>query len=123
MLKSMLEKELLDYVAMDIKADLATYSKAAGVTVDTAAIERSIDLLRNSGIEYEFRTTVVPQFYNETIAENIGQLIEGGSKYYLQEFVPKNTLDPTFEEVEPYLPSTFEKFAKILRPYIQTEVR
>ncbi len=123
MLRNLLDQELLDYVSMDIKSDLEAYSEAAGVEVDTAVIEESIDILKSSDIAYEFRTTVVPPFYNATIAENIGKLINNARKYYLQQFVPKNTLDPKFEEIAPYPPHVLQQFAEILQPYVDTEVR
>jgi pyruvate formate lyase activating enzyme len=123
LLEELLSLKLLDYVSMDIKADLENYSKAIGVEIDTDIIKESIYTLKNSKIDYEFRTTVVPPFFNYEIARNIGELIKGSKKYYLQQYVPKNTLDPKFENIKPYPREVLERFAEILKPYVKTTIR
>ncbi|MDD3711856.1 MAG: anaerobic ribonucleoside-triphosphate reductase activating protein, partial [Patescibacteria group bacterium] len=62
MIRSLLDKKLIDYIAMDLKApiDKKSYSLAVGVDLDTLAISESVKLIKESGIDYEFRTTVVP---------------------------------------------------------------
>jgi len=94
----LLEKILpmLDYVAMDIKADKENYSKAAGKDVDIDKIEKSIALLQKHAKDYEFRTTVVPKYFNEETAKKIGQWLAGSRRYALQAFRPQATLDPEF---------------------------
>jgi len=123
LLEELLNLKLLDYVSMDIKADLENYSKTIGVEIDTDIIKESIYTLKNSKIDYEFRTTVVPPFFNDEIARNIGELIKGSKNYYLQQYVPKNTLDPKFENIKPYPREILEKFVEILKPYVKTRIR
>ena len=123
LLEELLNLKLLDYVSMDIKADLENYSKTIGVEIDTDIIKESIYTLKNSKIDYEFRTTVVPPFFNDEIARNIGELIKGSKNYYLQQYVPKNTLDPKFENIIPYPRKTLERFVEILEPYVKTRTR
>lgn len=61
-LKELLQKGMLDYVAMDIKNSLGKYALTAGCReLDTAPVEESVRLIRESGTEYEFRTTVVKE--------------------------------------------------------------
>ena len=91
-LKSLLEAGLLDYVAMDIKNCFEKYSLTAGVEVDTAKIDASIDLLMHSGIEYEFRTTVVREYHTEEDIEKIARWIQGAKRFFLQHFVDSGNL-------------------------------
>ncbi len=58
MLKELIDNRLIDFVAMDIKAQFSRYNELAGVKVDLAKIKESINLIKNSGLEHEFRTTV-----------------------------------------------------------------
>lgn len=84
-LKKLLENKLLDYIAMDIKAPLAKYAIVAGVEIDLNRIQESIKLVRQSGLEYEFRTTIAPGLTAQDILD-IVPLIEGADNYYLQVF-------------------------------------
>jgi len=123
LLEELLSLKLLDYVAMDIKAGLEDYPKVVRTYVDTDKIKESIYLLKNSSIDYEFRTTVVPPFYNDKTAKKIGELIKGAKKYYLQQYIPRNTLDPEFMKIKPYPKKILMKFVEILSQYIRTEIR
>lgn len=88
-LGNLINKDLLDYVAMDIKAPSHKYDIMAGVSVDNYAIHSSIDILLNSHIDYEFRTTVVPQLGQEDILD-IAQWIRGAKRYVLQQYRKPN---------------------------------
>ncbi len=74
---------LLDYVAMDIKAPTEKYDAVCGVRVDQCAIYNSIMLLMDGRVDYEFRTTIVPQLNREDILA-IGNRIRGARAYVLQ---------------------------------------
>lgn len=84
-LEALLEEGLLDYVAMDLKAPIAKYEAVCGIPVDHNAINESIDLIMASGIEYEFRTTVVPQLTHADVLA-IARRIAGARQYVLQQF-------------------------------------
>ena len=87
-LKELLDEGLVDYVAMDIKHDKDHYSFITGFKkFDYDSVKMSIKLLESSNIEYEFRTTIVKEFHDLKSIENICQLINKKSKYYLQNFV------------------------------------
>ncbi len=86
-LKAVLDNGLADMIAMDIKSDLNGYREITGLSdVDTEKIARSAEILMNSDTDYEFRTTVVKEYYNEKTAENIAEWLRGAEKYYLQKF-------------------------------------
>jgi pyruvate formate lyase activating enzyme len=117
MLNELLNKNLLDYVAMDVKAPLTVekYSKAIGVNAEKLLenVKESISLLMNSSIEYEFRTTVVPTLHDSYDIKQICQSLKGCKKYVLQKFdvnIGQTVLDPTFttktitnDEIESFL--------------------
>lgn len=95
-LREFLKLGLLDYVAMDVKAPPFKYEKAAGVPVDVRAIEKSVILLKSSGVEHEFRTTVAPSLLSVSDVEAIGQWLSGSARYVLQPCWPGINLDPSF---------------------------
>lgn len=86
-LQRIISEELVDYVAMDIKADEEHYEAVTGVTIDFKTIEQSIDLIKNSGINYEFRTTILKELHSKTIMKNILSLIDGAEKYVMQQYI------------------------------------
>ena len=86
-LRDLLNRELLDYIAMDIKACRENYATAAGFPgLDVTKIEESVEIIKNSGIPYEFRTTVVNGIHTVEEFEEIGKWIAGSRAYYLQAF-------------------------------------
>ena len=109
----------VDYVAMDVKAPLDKYDLLAGVPVDIERVERSIDLLLDGAVAYEFRTTVVPGALAEADIVRIAQRIAGARAYYLQQFVAHNTLDPDMLALEPYLPERVRSMADLARPWVR----
>lgn len=97
-LKDLLDNKLLDYVAMDIKASLDKYDQVAGVKVELDKIQQSVHLLKESKIEYEFRTTVFSLLTREDFLE-IGQWLTKGQRYFLQPIrTEMELLDPKFSE-------------------------
>lgn len=121
----MLEKVLpdLDYVAMDIKAPLEKYSQIVNVDVDTLKILKSIEVLKNGGVDYEFRTTVLKSQLSFEDFEKIGQLIQGAPRYYLQRFEASKILDKSLENEKTYSTEEFERIIDILKSYVKAEVR
>ncbi|MDD2745676.1 MAG: anaerobic ribonucleoside-triphosphate reductase activating protein [Candidatus Gracilibacteria bacterium] len=96
MLQTMLVQQLVDYVAMDIKAPIERYTSLVGVSHDTNAYRESIRLLLTSDIDYEFRSTVIQGWHTEVDIREMAQDIAGAKKYFLQNYRPNQTLDPNF---------------------------
>ena len=103
MLKELMKRKLLDYVAMDIKAPLTTekYSKAIGVDAEQLLekVKESIGILLHSSIDYEFRTTVVPTIHDVCDVKQICRSLKECKKYVLQKFdvsIGKTVIDPDF---------------------------
>ena len=85
-LKQLIEEGLIDYVAMDIKNDFLNYDKTAGICTNIDNIKKSIEIIENSNIEYEFRTTIVKQFHDVGKLEKIIQYIGPNARYYIQNY-------------------------------------
>lgn len=87
-LQQALDRGLVDYVAMDIKNCLDKYPQTAGLgSIDTESIKKSIDIIKESGIDYEFRTTVTKELHTPQDFVKIGELIRGAKRYYIQNFL------------------------------------
>lgn len=104
MLKILFEKKLVDYVSMDVKTSLAEYPKLVGGGVKVENIKESIELLKASGIPYEFRTTLVQEVHTEEVLKDMAELLSGAERYYLQTFRPGHTLNPVFAAYHPFSP-------------------
>ncbi len=109
---------LVDYLAMDVKAPLEKYRRIVDYGVDLNKIKQSIALIMNSGSEYEFRTTVVKSQLNKDDILKIGQLIKGAKLYILQKFVPGKVLKPHLFKQETYSDDEFEDFKNSLSDYV-----
>lgn len=86
MLQKLMNENLVDYVAMDIKAPVAGYDKVCGVNVDIEKIKQSVDLLKSGETMYEFRTTIVKELHTEADILEIGKWLSGAENYYLQSY-------------------------------------
>ena len=120
-LERLISENLLDYIAMDVKAPLnKKYSDTAGVDVNLDNIRRSIDIIQSSGIDYEFRTTIVPIFLSEDDVHSIISELSGSKKYALQQFRPDYTLDPALSELKPYSSEVIMSLADVAQKTIKT---
>ena len=102
MLERLIKEGLVNYVAMDIKAPLRSYSQTVARPVDIEAIQKSIDILRSSPVDYEFRTTLIKSLVSPEDIEEIGKEIQGAKRYYLQRFIPTKLLNPQFRRKTTY---------------------
>ena len=119
-LEQLFQKQLLDYVAMDIKSPLnETYSEVTGVDVDLDAIRQSISLLMVGDVPYEFRTTVCPTQLSDEEIEGLATAVRGAQALYLQPFRPVNCLDRSFESLKPYNPDRMRELCNIAAQYVQ----
>lgn len=120
-LENLIQRGLIDCVAMDIKAPLREekYRVVAGGSCDLSDIRRSINLIMESGIEYEFRTTVCPAFLDGLDITEIARSIAGSKRYILQAFRPNNCLDSRLIDVEPYSEDEIKDFAQGARRFVK----
>ena len=116
-LKDLIDSNLLDYVAMDIKNSEEKYPLTCGVkSINMDKIKESIHILMSSGIPYEFRTTLVDEFHKEEDMAGIAKLIKGSRILYLQKFVEREgCIQKGLHEVDEERAKTFKK---LLSKYI-----
>ncbi len=125
-LKHLIDEELIDYVAMDIKAPRGKYREIVGRKINIGDIEKSIATLKENKIDYEFRTTVVPGLLDKEDILMIVRWIQsipptGMSvpKYFLQTFLPEKTVDPKFEKIKPYSQEYLLEIQKAVSPFFE----
>jgi len=148
-LKALLEEGILDYVSMDIKNAPEKYLTTIGIPAEprgsddftdncdahknipgfnnliTDSVRQSAELLMQSSIPYEFRTTVVRELHSEKDLLTIGKWLNGARAYYLQSFRDSETLvGADFGQFHAYEPEQMRAFRDMLKPYFETvEVR
>lgn len=85
--KELLDKGLLDYVAMDVKNSPEKYAQTVGLdSVDISSISKSIELIKTSGVAHEFRTTLIKEFHSASDIEKIADWISGADAYFMQKY-------------------------------------
>ncbi len=117
--KSLVGAGLVDYIAMDIKGPIASYDRWCGCSVDKTKIRESIDFIVEGRVDYEFRMTLVPFLHREQDALQAAVEIGPARRFFLQDFVPRETLNEKYESVHPYPPEKMrtirEKVAGIIQ--------
>ena len=106
----------VDYVALDVKTSLEKYALLGAK--DLTGFLRTIEILKQGTVDYEFRCTVVPGFVTEEDIPKMGELVKGGKRFAFQQFVPGDTLDKSFNNVEPYTEDVISKFAEKMKRYV-----
>jgi len=122
MLKDLIQARLVDYIAMDIKTsdDNEIYKEIMGESVNIDHVKESVELLKKSNVDFEFRTTVVNNIHQKEDFVKISKWIGGDNvKYYLQNFRPEKTIDPNFENVKPVSKEFLEEIAKEISPHFK----
>lgn len=124
MLEGLIKEGLVDYIAMDVKGPKERYDEICGVKVNIKLIEMSIELIRGSGLEYEFRTTAVPGLIGTEDIRKVGEWLKGAKRYYIQQFFPRKTLDVAFENARPYKKEVLQEMLEAAKPFFEkVEIR
>jgi len=118
-LDDFIKKDMVDYIAMDVKAPLEDYLKIMGWWVSPEKLKKSINLIMSSGIEYEFRTTVAKSITSMDDIRKIAQTIEGAENYYLQKFIPTKLIDSSLKKESPYSDEHLNKIAEEMKRYVK----
>ena len=119
MLKELFDENLLDFVAMDINAPFNKYEQITRTNVNLKKIKKSIDLIINGEVNYEFRTTVVKSQLSLEDFKQISELIKGAKKYYLQKFLPTKTLDEKMMRETSYTDEEFVEICNLLKNNVE----
>jgi len=121
-LEQLIKEKLVDWIAMDVKAPLERYKEVTRSGVREEDIRQCIEIVRTSGLEYMFRTTVVPGLVERKDIQKISELLSGSRIFQIQQFSPLNTVDSLYLEKKPYSLEEIQSFAELAKPYFQ-EVR
>ncbi len=125
LLEQLLQKQLIDYCAMDVKCPITDYDKVVQVWTNKKRLRKSVRLLLNSSIEYEFRTTLLPDMSSEKAILQIAQSIKGAKRYYLQQFRPTSTcIDEKYCSITPLSEEKILELKHLVEPFVEhVEVR
>ncbi len=118
-IQKLIERGLVDYIAMDLKADATTYNEITGVKVDMNRIIASLGLIRTSGIEYEFRTTLVREIHTTAVITEMERMVHGVKRWYWQEFRPHHVLNRALMGYHSY---TREELMDLARQFTKTSI-
>lgn len=117
-LDGLIRDGLVDYIAMDVKGPLPKYRLITGSHITAEAIARSIEIIKASGIAYEFRTTAVKSLLTPDDLIMIGKSLEKADRYVLNRFIAAQTLDHTFCREESYTEEDFRTIRPVLEKYV-----
>lgn len=118
-LEKMIQQGQVDYLAMDFKGSPERYSDITRTEVDFSNIQKSAILIMNSGLSYEFRTTVIPGLVTKSDIEKIGDNIQGAEKWFLQRFINHTPLlSEDFQNRQPFSDKEMEEMKRVAQHYV-----
>lgn len=119
-LESLVQSDLLDYIAMDVKGSLKSYSTIVGTQPNLKTIRQSISLIRGSGIKHEFRSTIVPKLHQKQDASDLAELVKGVEHFVLQAYSSGKT-NPSNNIGNPdHFQELFEYYCSRIEPMVQS---
>jgi pyruvate formate lyase activating enzyme len=124
-LSEMIDKKLVDFIALDYKTSQANYRKMKPQIENVVTkVKDSLDIIKKSNVKYEIRTTVVPNIHSIEEIKKIAKDLEGIDKYVIQNFVPTQTLDPSYQKLPSFSQKELKELKKICEKYIENvEIR
>jgi pyruvate formate lyase activating enzyme len=122
-LKKLIKHEVIDYISMDIKYPEGDYLTFTGENA-LNHVKQSINIIMNSNLDYEFRTTYVKGIHNVDSSKAIGKMINGAKQYYVQNFRAGKTINPTLSEQNSFTTKELNTLKKNIKPYVlNAEIR
>jgi pyruvate formate lyase activating enzyme len=117
-LNQLLQKNLLDYVSMDVKASKDNYHLVSGSDVNINNIDTSIHLIQKKAPDYEFKTTVIPPYHPKEEIIKIAEWLQGSKRYFLQQFrVTTPLLSADLTKTQPYSKDVMKDFCDTIKPF------
>lgn len=125
MLKDLIKSGNLDYVAMDIKGPISKYKLITNSNTNLNNIKRSIQMIIKSGIDHEFRSTILPFFHTKKDIQAMAEMIKGTKKYYLQKFITQDELvSPAFKTAKAFTDKEMKSLCAVAKKIVgHCEVR
>ncbi len=121
-LENLIKKGLLDYIAMDVKYPAEDYPIMTGIPDVIHKIKKSIKIIMNSGVDYEFRTTYVKGIHTFRSAKYIGQLIHGANLYYVQNFRDGKTITKGFDSSNSFTDKELKRIKREAGLYVKKTI-
>jgi len=123
-LKQLIKDKLIDFIAMDVKNVFEKYENTINSKISSDVIKESIKTVIRSGLEHEFRTTVLPILHKKEDIVKIAKSVAGANKYVIQQFVPtEKILDKNFSKEDRYSEKELEEIRKECNKHVKTEIR
>lgn len=114
--RNLINKGLLDYIAMDIKSSIDEYHRFINNKDLIPQIKESISLLKENEVDYEFRMTLMEEYHNEEIIKNVGELIQGSKRLFLQQFKDSDGVEN--KNLHPVDEGLANQYVEILSQYV-----
>ncbi|MEW5956034.1 MAG: anaerobic ribonucleoside-triphosphate reductase activating protein [Candidatus Micrarchaeota archaeon] len=121
-LTQLLKEGLVDYVALDLKAAPEDYPTVAKKNADAESVRKSAEAIKNSGVDYEFRTTVAHETLSPQQMHAMCEWIDGGKRLFIQKFRPGDCLDPAWNDKLPPTDQEVKQLVEAAEPFFE-EVR
>ncbi len=119
-LKELIDKKLVDYVAMDVKAPKNKYNQLTGTKTDISKIEKSIEIIKSDAPDYEFRTTFAPELLKKEDVIEIAKWLDGAKLFYLQQFKNETSmLSSKLDNVAPYSKEYLNETLNEIKPFFK----
>jgi pyruvate formate lyase activating enzyme len=118
-LDKIIQSKSVDYIAMDIKTSLDKYNQVIKSKIEKRKILDSIRLIMDSGLDYEFRTTIIKDLFEKDDFSKIGQLIKNARLYILQRFIPSKTLVDQSLDMQSCTDEELDCFKEIMEGFVQ----
>lgn len=120
----LLEQQLVDYFAIDIKTSLNRYNELHTMPVITEALSETVAILKQTSVEVEFRTTCIPHLVTEIEIDLMGELLQDASLWVLQQYVPLHAMVEEWQSFDVYRPEQLYALADRAGQYVrQVQVR
>jgi pyruvate formate lyase activating enzyme len=120
MLKNLMDRQLIDYIAMDIKAPYQKYEQVVGIKVDLQSVQNSVTLLIEGRVPYEFRTTLVPKYHSQEDIVSMAKNILKARLWYLQKFISDtNLVNKNLQNEASFTDLEMKNFVKIASQYVK----
>lgn len=117
--RTLLDRGLVNYIAMDVKTALPAYAELAGRGAIPERIQESMDLIKKSRIAYEFRTTLIKELHTQDVLNSMANSMAGARELCLQTFRPGHTLNPLFASFHPFSRAETEAIADQFRGRVE----
>jgi pyruvate formate lyase activating enzyme len=120
----LLERQLVDYYAIDIKTSFSRYNELHTMPVKTEALHKTVQILKQAPVEVEFRTTCIPHLVAEAEVAEMGELLQGAPLWVLQQYVPMHAMIEEWQQLNVYKPEQLYALAVKAEKYVdQVQVR